>query len=107
MWKLMGTYYIFSLITYNASIVRVFDSFTLETIYTTAFGHVLDIQRGESNSLTEAATTVLSTMRETQNNYTTNSYLFTIFSKHTSALISTDLHTSLKVIYHGSSLLWK
>ena len=36
------------------TVSRIFGSFTMETIFATAFGRVMDIQRGESDGLTEA-----------------------------------------------------
>ena len=38
----------------SISVFRTYGSFTMETILATAFGRVIDIQRGESDDLTRA-----------------------------------------------------
>jgi hypothetical protein len=43
---------------------RMYGSFTMETLLATAFGRVLDIQRGQSDELTQAAASVFSGSQE-------------------------------------------
>ena len=43
---------------------RTYSSFTMETILATAFGRVINIQKGESDSLAEAAAGLFETTHE-------------------------------------------
>ena len=45
-------------------LLRKYGDFTMETILATAFGRKIDIQRGESDKLTEAAATIFSDTHE-------------------------------------------
>lgn len=54
--SLMGMYYSF----------RTYGSFTMETILATAFGRVIDIQRGESDELTAAVDSIFRGAQEGQ-----------------------------------------
>ena len=44
--------------------VRTYGSFTMETILATAFGRVIDIQRGESDELTRAVDSIFRGLEE-------------------------------------------
>ena len=43
---------------------RTYSSFTMETILATAFGRVVDIQRGESDDLTKAVDSIFRRIQE-------------------------------------------
>ena len=43
---------------------RTYGSFTMETIVATAFGRVIDIQRGEGDQLTQACAAIFSAFQE-------------------------------------------
>ena len=43
---------------------RIFGSFTMETILATGFGRIIDIQKGESDKLTEAAAVIFEIFRK-------------------------------------------
>lgn len=45
-------------------IIRTYGSFTMETILATAFGRVVDIQRGESDDLTRAVDSIFRGVQE-------------------------------------------
>ena len=45
---------------------RVYGSFTMETILATAFGRVINLQRGEGDKLTVAAAVLFSGAQENQ-----------------------------------------
>ena len=49
-----------------ACIYRTYGSFTMETILATAFGRVMDIQRGESDELTSAVDSLFIGVQEGQ-----------------------------------------
>lgn len=51
----------------------------METILATAFGRVIDIQRGESDQLTEAAATIFSNAHEQKK--TSAIYMLMVLSK--------------------------
>ena len=42
----------------SVDMCKIFSLFTMETIMATAFGRVIDVQRGEADSMTEAAGTL-------------------------------------------------
>ena len=42
----------------------VYGAFTMETIFATSFGRIMDIQKGQSNELTKAAEIFFSTNHE-------------------------------------------
>ena len=46
----------------------VYGAFTMETIFATSFGRIMDIQKGQSNELTKAAEIILSTDHEQNKN---------------------------------------
>ena len=43
---------------------RIFGGFTMESILSTAFGRVIDVQKGNSNVMTEAAVVVFNASQE-------------------------------------------
>ena len=45
-------------------LIRTYGSFTMETILATAFGRVVDIQRGESDDLTRAVDSIFRGVQE-------------------------------------------
>ena len=45
-------------------LIRTYGSFTMETILATAFGRVVDIQRGESDDLTRAVDSIFRSLQE-------------------------------------------
>ena len=61
-------------------IIRTYGSFTMETILATAFGRVVDVQRGESDELTRAANTQF--RRAEEGNSTSRSFLLVLISKY-------------------------
>ncbi len=58
---------------------RLYGPFTMETILATAFGRVIEVQKGQSNELTKAATVILSGTQE--NRISSMSFLIMLFSK--------------------------
>ena len=58
---------------------RTYGSFTMETILATAFGRVMDIQRGESDELTSAVDSIFRGVQEGQS--LNASYLITVLSE--------------------------
>ena len=48
----------------SISVLRTYGSFTMETILATAFGRVIDIQRGESDDLTRAVDSIFRGVQE-------------------------------------------
>lgn len=46
---------------------RVYGSFTMETLLATAFGRIVDVQRGESDELAKAAAAVFNRSQEGEN----------------------------------------
>ena len=44
--------------------IRTYGSFTMETILATAFGRVIDVQRGESDELTRAVDSIFRSVQE-------------------------------------------
>ena len=59
--------------------IRLYRLFAMEVILATAFGRAIDIQRGESDDLTETAYTISQAMGEGQ--LTSREMLFLIFSQ--------------------------
>ena len=70
---------------YMYYVYRVFGAFTLEAIFASAFGRVIDIQKGQSNKLTEAAAAIFDESTEQGNN---SPYFFRV--------ILSNLEVSLK-----------
>ena len=58
---------------------RIFGAFTMESILSTAFGRVIDVQNGKSNVMTEAAVVVFSATQE--NRITSRENLTLLISK--------------------------
>ena len=52
--------------SFNLSIFRIYGSFTMETILATAFGRVIDVQRGDSDELTMAVDSIFRGVQEGQ-----------------------------------------
>jgi len=48
----------------SVDVFRTYGSFTMETIVATAFGRVIDIQRGEGDQLTQACAAIFSAFQE-------------------------------------------
>ena len=57
-------YNIAELVMISLVIIRTYGSFTMETILATAFGRVVDIQRGESDDLTRAVDSIFRGVQE-------------------------------------------
>lgn len=57
----------------------MFGAFTMESILSTAFGRVMDIQKGESSAITEAAAALFESRKE--NSYTSIQFLTMITSR--------------------------
>ena len=57
---------------------RTYESFAMETILATAFGRVIDIQRGEADKLTKACTSFFSS---TQNIMTSLALIVVLLSE--------------------------
>ena len=53
---------------------RVYGSFTMESIFAAAFGRVIEIQKGQSDTLTEAGAAIFSDARE----YKTTSVVYSM-----------------------------
>ena len=62
----------------NYNVHRIFSSFTMETILATAFGRVIDVQRGESSQLTKAAADIFAGSHE--QNRTSGRFLSIVLS---------------------------
>ena len=60
--------------------IRIFGSFTMESILATAFGRLIDIQRGQSSQLAEAAATLFAINH--QHKKTSLHYIAVLLSKH-------------------------
>ena len=58
---------------------RAYDSFTMESIFAAALGRHIEIQKGQSSSLTEATVSIFKLFQE--NKTFSHIYLFTIFSE--------------------------
>ena len=72
---------------------RIFGSFTMESILATAFGRVIDIQRGQSSQLTKAAADVFSSGQD-HDQETSLRYLIVLLSKWISnTFCGTDVTT--------------
>ena len=52
--------------THVPCLYRLYGLFTMETILATAFGRVINLQRGEANQLTQAAAAVFGGVQEDQ-----------------------------------------
>ena len=56
--------------------LKVFRSFSMETIMATAFGRAIDIQRGEADSIAQAAASIFGDMK---GNTFLEAFLFSMF----------------------------
>ena len=71
----------------------------METIFATAFGRVIDLQRGHSDQLTEAAATLFSANEEGKK--TSLSFLTTILSK---SMSHNSIFTIIQCLCHNRQL---
>ena len=72
--------------TFHGSLLlpRAYGAFTMETILATAFGRIVNIQRGESDELTKAANDLF--RRAEEGNLTSRGSLVVLISKYKSTL---------------------
>lgn len=81
---------------------RVYGSFTMETILATAFGRIIEVQRGESDALVSAAYILFEFVRK-------NRRLFTCVLSKSSELrykLLSSGHLTLQVAFRGWILCW-
>ena len=78
---------------------RVYSSFTMETILATAFGRVINFQKGESDSLFEAVSGLFELLNESSE--TSASNFIMILSKSSSLWLLYYLLLSMQVTFLG------